>query len=516
MAASTVAHHQEGIATGEKVVVEATRAPTGRHSLQRQLIISHAALVLLALALVMLMSGIFLRRYEQTAQRVRLEQLAVPLVAEANVASRDRLIGGATSSRRIPIAALDAQAAAMEVRLLLLDADGKVRYDTDEGNDLQGQTLAAYAPTIQRVLAKSRESGSVATTFLHTGSGDPIARQQVMIAAGPTGGIQPQRAIALISAETRVPLVRLFLPRLLLVSGCALVFASLVGYLLSKRIASPIGRLTTAADAMANGSLDQVVAGGGPRELDRLVASFNTMSRQVSATSRSQRELLANVAHELRTPLTSVQGYAQALQEGVARPGEETSRALASISRESERMATLIGQLLDLARLESGQATLQPVVIEMESLLRRTGERFRPVSQAKGVGVVIEAGPGVAVWGEEVRLSQLFANLLDNAIRHTPAGGRVTLRSAPLVAAGGAGRMVRTVVEDTGTGIPADQLPHIFERFQRGPGRESNGFGIGLALVREIVLLHHGEIWVQSTPGQGTTFTIDLPLPPAA
>jgi two-component system sensor histidine kinase BaeS len=290
--------------------------------------------------------------------------------------------------------------------------------------------------------------------------------------------------------------------------------ASLAGYLLSRRIAAPVNRLTNATQSMAEGQLEQDVPGEGPDELGRLVAGFNAMSRRVAATARSQRDLLANVAHEIRTPLTSVQGYALALRDGVIEDASEQERALTTIGRESERMASLIGQLLDLARLESGQTrlTLRPVAVD--SLLERVAERFQPAATHKGVTLLVDGRTTLAVQGDEGRLVQVLSNLVDNAIRHTPSGGHVKLEISPRSIDGRGSAGVRFTIADTGEGISPDRLPRIFGRFARGDGTDGAGFGLGLAIVRELVALHNGDIRVSSQPGAGTTFVVDLPAAP--
>jgi signal transduction histidine kinase len=237
------------------------------------------------------------------------------------------------------------------------------------------------------------------------------------------------------------------------------------------------------------------------------------MSRRVAATSRSQRELLANVAHELRTPLTSVQGYAQALRDGVIEDRAEQERALTTIGRESERMANLIGQLLDLARLESGQSRLKLRPVAAANLLDRVAERFQPAASRKGIVLHVAGGTGLTIQGDEDRLVQILSNLVDNALRHTPGGGHVKLEAASNLVLNGRAADIRLTVADTGEGIPPDRLPHIFDRFDRGASAttDGSGFGLGLAIVRELVALHGGTIRVSSQVGLGTTFVVDLP-----
>jgi signal transduction histidine kinase len=281
--------------------------------------------------------------------------------------------------------------------------------------------------------------------------------------------------------------------------------------LLSRRISRPVSQLTLAADAMAAGALEQSVEGAGSDEIGRLVQSFNSMSSRVAATDRSQRDLLANVAHELRTPLTNVQGYAKALQDHVI--GDEAGQhsALNVIGRESERMNRLIAELLDLARLESGQSALAFRPVFVSSLGEQLIERFQAQASQRQIVFSVSMPPELTLSGDASRLVQLLSNLVSNALRHTPAGGLVSVSACAVdrIASGAPG--VRVIVHDTGTGIAAELLPRIFERFTRGEEPDRTGFGLGLAIAKEIVDLHHGFIAVHSEPGNGATFTIDLP-----
>jgi signal transduction histidine kinase len=482
-------------------------------SLRARLIVSHAFVILLALALVLLFSAAYLRRYESTVERARIEQLSDTLTISANYLAKQPL----TSANQQRIEAIDALAAEQNVRLLVFGRAGQVLYDSDEKYSLTGQILPGYGPPVRTLVRQSALRSGVQRHWITPSGNDPLSGNLVLLGAGGPGA--QGKALAIVVPPKRFPLLARYLPRLLLVAAISLAIASLAGYLLSRRIAAPVDRLTVAANSMAEGRLEQEVAGEGPDELGRLVATFNTMSRRVAATARSQRDLLANVAHELRTPLTSVQGYALALRDGVIEDRAERERALATIGRESERMANLIGQLLDLARLESGQTRLNLRPVATAPLLDRVGERFQPLASQMGVSLHVAGDTRLGIQGDEDRLVQILSNLVDNAIRHTPPGGHVKLEATSnLVLNGRTASEIRLTVADTGVGIPPERLAHIFDRFDRGTldSADSSGFGLGLAIVRELVSLHGGAIRVSSQPGHGTTFAVDLPAAPTA
>ena len=489
------------------------RQPPRLGSLRARLIASHVAVLLLALLLVLVVSAPFLRRYEEDAELERLAGIAVPLTVEANLLLRgDR----PPIERPVVTNVLDAQAAEMDVRLLVFDPGGTVLYDSAATGSLAGQTLDAYARSIGQVYAAAQQGRrirqDVARPAADAGA-DPLAGNRLVVAArGPSA----RAVLGLAAPAPDRPLVGRFVRPLLLALLIALAVAALAGYLLSRRIAAPVGRLTRAADAMAAGALEQRVPGEGPDEIGRLVASFNAMSHRVATTARGQRDFLANVAHELRTPLTSLRGYARALRDGVASEPADRERALATITAESERMAALVQQLLDLARLESGQTRLNLQPVPADAALADLARRFAPDAAQKQITLATDAPPDLRLHVDPERLAQILANLTANALRHTPAGGRIaiTATATPHRLADGS-PAVRLLIADTGEGIPPDRLATLFDRFTRGDGTApGTGVGLGLAIARDLVHAHRGTIAVQSQPGGGTTFTVDFPASP--
>ncbi len=303
------------------------------------------------------------------------------------------------------------------------------------------------------------------------------------------------------------PLMRAGLIGLLIAVSLALVISS--------SVARPLNRMSRAARRMAGGDYRQRVRVEGPREVRTLAVSFNEMAGQVAAAQQAQRDFLANVSHDLRTPLTSIQGFSQAIVEGVAADPGSAQHAAQIIQDEAARMHRMVELLLDLARLEAGQLDMQSRAIALSELLHGIGDSLSVKAQQKGLQLDLDVPRGLPrIAGDGDRLAQVFTNLLDNAIKHTPAGGQIALRAADQADG------VTVSVQDTGDGIPAADLPRIFERFyqvdkSRQRDRRS-GMGLGLAIARQIIEAHGGTIQAASTPGQGTTFTVWLPLPAPA
>ncbi|WP_299441144.1 cell wall metabolism sensor histidine kinase WalK [uncultured Phycicoccus sp.] len=309
---------------------------------------------------------------------------------------------------------------------------------------------------------------------------------------------------------------RAYLDASLLSLGVALAIAiasaSLVTWYLARRLRRPLTELSSAARAIALGRYDRRVAPtGAGAELDEFADSFNVMATRLEATEDTRRRLLTDLAHEMRTPLATCTAYLEALDDDIAHWGPETSAVL---GQQVARLSRLAADIDDVSRAEEGRLALEPRAVPVGRLVETAVGTARPRFAERGVGLVLDVGEegDAEVWADAQRVGQVFANLLDNALRHTPAGG--TVRLAPRVD----GDEVVVEVQDDGDGIPAEQLPHVFERFYRGDSardRKDRGSGIGLTISRAIVDSHGGSLTAHSAgPGQGATFEVRLPMPP--
>jgi two-component system sensor histidine kinase ResE len=230
------------------------------------------------------------------------------------------------------------------------------------------------------------------------------------------------------------------------------------------------------------------------------------MAEKVAQSQQQLRHFVADVSHELKSPITAIQGFAQALVDGTA--GDESTRLKAAriINDESKRMKRQVDELLELARMQSGQLKVNHEPVNLSELLEHCHELFSVQAQEKGVLLKTEAGSAVNVLGDIDRLEQLFSNLLDNAIKNSPAGGEVCFTSTESTDG-----YVEVKVTDSGPGIPPEQLPYVFERFYQVTGVRT-GVGLGLAIAREIALAHGGAIEARSEPGEGAEFVVRLPI----
>ncbi len=291
----------------------------------------------------------------------------------------------------------------------------------------------------------------------------------------------------------------------------ALLLSLVLAFIISRSVADPLQQVVIAARNYPQSADAESVLSHGPREVQELTQAFNSMIRRVNDSQKSQRDFVANVSHELKTPLTSIQGFAQAILDNTADSPDARKQAAQIIYDEAGRMHRMALDLLDLARLEAGTADLNISAVDAGALLRGIAEKFSLQAQKVNVNLRVDVPDDLpALLGDGDRLAQVFTNLVDNALKFTPANGQVTL-SAKF-----AGGWLEFEVTDSGVGVESEALPRLIDRFyQVDPSRarnESHGAGLGLAIAREIVQAHGGKIGVRSSAGHGTTFTIRLPL----
>jgi signal transduction histidine kinase len=283
--------------------------------------------------------------------------------------------------------------------------------------------------------------------------------------------------------------------------------ALVVAGVLAWRLVNPLRRLSEAADAIARGDLSQRVAVSSGDEVGDLAASFNHMAAELERAEKLRRNMTADVAHELRTPLSVVRGKLEGVLDGVY---PATAEHLQPVLEATDLLTVLVDDLRTLAQAEAGNLALERRPVDVGDLLHDAVVNFEPQASDQDVAIELDLPPNpLEVLVDWHRISQVLGNLLTNALRHTPSGGRVVL------SAEAAGGQVRVTVTDTGTGIPAEELPYVFDRFWRGEksrSRLSGGSGLGLAIARQLVELHGGTIGVASEPGDGASFWFTLPL----
>jgi len=294
--------------------------------------------------------------------------------------------------------------------------------------------------------------------------------------------------------------------RLALAGVVGILVAAALAWYLSRRITKPVQALAVAADQIAEGRYDVDVPRVTSRdEIGQLSESFEEMATRLQEAEELERNFLMTVSHELRTPLTAIRGHVEALREGVA--GDEASRAasLGVIAAEAARLERLVGDVLDLAKLDTRRFTLRREEVDMGRLLERAYGTFTEEARARGIDYQHEISSRPVIIADGDRVLQIISNLLSNAFRWTPDGGRVELALAQENGA------VSVAVQDSGPGIPEDDVDRIFRPFW---SRDGGGTGLGLAIARELASAHGGRILLDTEPGRGTCFKLILPASP--
>ncbi len=384
------------------------------------------------------------------------------------------------------------------IRVMLYDPAGSLAFDS--GPENAGIALPEGQAPAQDQGRLQDEDGN---PWLYTSRKFP-GGGTLLLTVPRTGGINLLR-----SQKLREVLRTDFFPLFTRAGLAAFVFAILLAAWMSHWIASPLREISRAAESVSQGNYQQIPP-QGPDEVKALAESFNEMVARVQATQQSQRDFVANVSHELKTPLTSIQGFAQAIEDGTVRDQPGIQKAAGIILTEADRMYRLVVDLLDLARLDAGTADLDRKAVELEEMLSQVVKQFLPQAAESKIKLRLDVRDLPTFIGDRDRLAQVFTNLIDNAIKHTPAGGRI------LVEAGPDRSEVLIKVEDTGVGIPAGDLSRIFERFYQvdksREKKELRGAGLGLAISKQIIEAHGGTISVSSEPGQGTIFLVRIPI----
>ena len=508
-------------------------------SLSTRLLLAFAFIVILTLSISAVGTLFLLRDQQREAAEERVGRLAEPIAVTIALLERagvdDAQIQGT----------LDGYADSFDVRILTVDGEGNVLYDTD--SRLNGGVIDAFVadrPMVRRggarfrmasfdtgdeklmLFSSARDSIELTTSqltefqaFLYQSAaqGGSLSEQLQNVLDSLVGGEPTTLSIPLPSSRPLVAVPeaeitsawRDIIPQMSIAGGIALLAAAVAAILIARSVTGRLERVTHAAQEMAKGDYEQQLEPAGEDEIGRLANAFNDMSRQVNRSHQMMRDLLANVSHELKTPLTSIQGFSQALEEGAISSAEEYREAGRIINEETERMRRLIEDLIELSRLESGQATLQRETVDLEDLLATCAQRVERQLADSNTEIDLDVRKLPRIEGDGRRLEHVFTNLINNAVEHADDGCAITVRAEALN--GG----VRVGVHNTGSFIPDEETSRVFERFfQLDRNRSASGSGLGLAIVSDVVQAHGGRIYAKSSRDEGTEFVVELPIKP--
>jgi two-component system phosphate regulon sensor histidine kinase PhoR len=393
-------------------------------------------------------------------------------------------------------------------RITLLAEDGSVVADSD-AEAARMENHRTRPEVIQALAGKTgsavRRSATVGVPFLYVAV--PAGKGALRIA------IPLERVTAQVNEirwKTLVSTALAFLP--------AIVLAAVLSRYISRRL----GAIMAHAGELARGNFRARLAHVGESELGQLERTLNETASNLQETveqlqrehaeleklERVRKDFVINVSHELRTPLASIQGYTETLIDGALLDERHNMKFLGIIRHNAERLARLTADLLTLSRIEQKRQQFEFAEHKIDTLIHEAADLVRVIASKKNIQVEeVPAGQGVVVYADEEAVSQILGNLLDNAIKYTPEGGRIEVGARP------AGEFVEIRVSDSGAGIPREDLPRLFERFYRvdkARSREMGGTGLGLSIVKHLVLAHNGRVWVESTLGKGSTFFFTL------
>ena len=476
------------------------RLRTFLFSFQTKLVLALAAVILLA---IFLSGAVFVvrtreERREQALARVAAASPAIYQQAFTALLPSDQPAEEPFSST------LGGLAAEQDVRILILAPEGEVLFDTSDR--LTGRAL----------LVPPSSFNDVQRGFIAWQPGDDFPERNVTFVSASsrfvTGrGLElPFRIVLVVETDTIADAWLGVLPGLGLSALVAIPIATLAGIFLARQVAQPVRKLTAASEAMAHGDFSQRVELDRDDELGILARSFTVMAERVGERDAQMRALLANVSHDLKTPMTSISGYAQSLTDGTA-AAEDAARIGAIIRDESALVNSLLADLLFLGEIDAGQIITKREDVSLDDLLARCLRRIEPVAKAKDVGLVVENAPDALLRDVDAdKLERAFTNVLDNAAKFTPNGGDITVRTWRENGASPPAVLCR--IANSGSSIPSDDLPRVFDRFFRGDRtrRTAAGSGLGLAIARELIELNHGTIEAQSDD-DGVSFLVAFP-----
>jgi heavy metal sensor kinase len=372
----------------------------------------------------------------------------------------------------------------------------------------RGTSISVPSEAVSQAIA-----GTSSFATIQTAQGEGLrllAVPMIISVPGPPPGIQPA---ALIVAHTtkQIDQARAGLVRTLGTAGpLALAFAAVGGIFLARRALEPVDKISQTAQEIEENDLSRRINVNTKDELGRLAATLNEMIGRLERAFQRQKQFTSDASHELRAPLAVIEAESTlALQK--ERPSGDYRQSLETISQESRQMSSLIDQLLTLARADAGKEQWNFAEVDLGELIVNLSSDVEVLCQEKGLRFQLGRTENLVVKGDEARLRELFMNLLNNAVRYTPGPGAVS------VSARGEGQMAVVAIADTGIGIPAEEIPLIFERFYRVDKarlRTEGGTGLGLAISKHIAEAHGGRIEVESQVGVGSTFSVWLPLQP--
>jgi len=480
-------------------------------SVKWSLFITLASFAALVLVLLWLFQVVFLESFYKTIRVYDVKTSAGVIAANIDSVNLDSLMESDARDNNVSIVVSDLQGNALHAAsfgpddiVRRLSAQGianlAVRAQANGGSYLMRFNARQLVP-------EDLNRGSFGGWIPQPGRGQ---MESIFYARVVTGSDAVPKAIIIIAdispVNATVSAIRV---QLIIVTAVMLILALLLALLISRRISRPIVKINASAKQLAKGRYDTDFTSGGYREVAELGETLNYAAGELAKTDNLRRELIANVSHDLRTPLTMITGYSEVMRD---LPGENTQENVQIVIDEAKRLTSLVNDMLDLSKLQSGADTLKPAPFNLTASIRLMLGRFAKLTEQDGYSIRFENSGDVWACADELKISQVVYNLMNNAIAFTGSDKTVVVRQLT------EGGRVRVEVADTGAGIPADKLNDIWDRYYKAQttgGSASAGSGIGLSIVKAILTLHDAPFGVQSGEGRGSVFWFELPVVPA-
>jgi two-component system, OmpR family, sensor histidine kinase BaeS len=495
-------------------------------SLRVQMAVGSALIALAAVLLVTLSAAISISlsfgQYRRNQLSTEVRQLASLVARRAGeVSAQGAASTGADLAASIPLIRPTKGAQFQQENLWAMDQQGRIVYAPPTGSR-GGEVAPADASKIANALKQALGGHATAGSLSHPVT--PWLSQRFFAAApvrlGESANAPIIAAVALSSlprADLGVAFSSGVITTLFLAGLATALLAALGATVFSRRLVRPLDHLAAATTRMTGGDYSVRVDISAPNELRRLANTFNEMAASLESDvselhrqEKLRRDLVANISHELATPLTAIQGYTEALADGVIHDPAGREESTRMIAREAARLRRLVDQLRQVSLFEAGAERLDYSPLQLQSVVADTLEVLAPALERKQVTVRNEISAELPdINADSDRLIEILLNLFDNAMCHTPEGGQIRVKAFQ------DGRFVRVSISDTGTGITADDREHIFDRFYRvdaSRSKETGGTGLGLSIVRALVEAHGGTIQAGSAQDGGAEFTFTLPL----
>ncbi len=390
-------------------------------------------------------------------------------------------------------------------RLLVADRDGKIVVDSyDYRTGERVQEAEAYA-VLNGVSVQ--EYGFYRTDR----DGTDVWSGVYVSALLDTNGQKNGALLLMTSIQPLMDALSLLRTRMLIIFAAAILVVAVAIGMITRLLTRPIRDLSEGIRSMGEGDFTKKVRVRGKDEMAQLAAAFNQMEDQVRSLDETRSQFVSNASHELKTPLTTMKILLESILYGGEMDRETREEFLTDIDKEIDRLSSVVKDLLTLSHIDSRKLKMKREMLYLADVVQESIERLKPISGKRNQTVTFDVEDECEMVGDEGKLEEVSYNLIGNAVKYTPEGGEIRIHLAR------SGRNAVLTVKDNGVGIPAEDIPHIFDRFYRVDKArtrtgEEGGTGLGLSIVRQIVRLHAGTVTVDSEVGSGTVFTVTLPL----